>query len=131
MADKQYLLGMDCVLTVGSEICSVKDVTLNLTTATADVTTRCNNGWRATAPTLKECTVDFDYIPDESGSPGVFGAAFLNGTVLSVTVAAGGAVFAGDFTVTSLTRGEPLEDAVTYSVSLSLVEYTPPAAGGE
>jgi len=28
----------------------------------ADITTRGNSGWRATAPTLRECTVEFQMV---------------------------------------------------------------------
>lgn len=119
-----YLLGMDAVINIDGVVCNVKDVTLNLSAAMADVTTRCNNGWRAQAPTLKECTVDFELLPDETGDSGL-DSAFIDGDILTgVTITAGSSVFTGDFTVTSLTRNEPLEDAVTYSVTLSLVKFT-------
>ena len=34
-----------------TELTNAKDVTLNLETGEADITTRANNGWRATAAT--------------------------------------------------------------------------------
>ena len=37
-----------------NEITNVRDVTLNLEAGEADVTTRGNNGWRATVATLKD-----------------------------------------------------------------------------
>ena len=46
------------------EIGNVKDVTLNLESAEADVTVRANNGWRATVPTLKEASVEFEMVWD-------------------------------------------------------------------
>ena len=38
------------------EMSNVKDVTLSMEAGEADMTTRANSGWRATAPTLRECT---------------------------------------------------------------------------
>ncbi len=43
---------------------NTKDVTLSLETGEADVTTRANNGWRATVATLKEATVEFEMVWD-------------------------------------------------------------------
>jgi len=37
---------------------NVRDVTLTLEAGEADITTRANSGWRATAPTLRECTAE-------------------------------------------------------------------------
>ncbi len=42
------------------ELTNVRDVTLSLERSEADVTTRANAGWRATAPTLKEATIEFE-----------------------------------------------------------------------
>ena len=40
--------------TGSTEVKNVKDLTLNLESGEADVTTRATGGWRATAGTLKE-----------------------------------------------------------------------------
>jgi hypothetical protein len=40
------------------EIENVRDVTLNLETGEADVTTRANSGWKQTLATLKDGSVD-------------------------------------------------------------------------
>ena len=54
-----FLLGMNAKIYQGAagtelatltEMGNVKDVTLNLEAGEADVTTRANQGWRATAP---------------------------------------------------------------------------------
>ena len=64
-----YILGMNAKMyhgtagtTAATEAKNVRDATLNLETGESDVTTRANNGWRATAATLKECTVDFEMV---------------------------------------------------------------------
>jgi hypothetical protein len=50
------------------EIEPVTQVTLNMTTSEADVTTRASNGWRQVVPTLKDASVDFSILwqPDDA-----------------------------------------------------------------
>ena len=43
---------------------NVKDLTLNLETGEADVSTRANNGWRATVGTLKDASLEFAMVWD-------------------------------------------------------------------
>jgi len=65
-----YVLGSKAkVMLDALELSNVKDVTLNMTSAEADITTRANQGWKATAPTLKECSVDFQ-MQHKPGDPG-------------------------------------------------------------
>ena len=66
-----FVLGMNAKLYHGvaggpaaSELTNVRNLTLNLEAGEADVTTRANSGWRATAPTLRECAVDFEMVWD-------------------------------------------------------------------
>jgi len=67
----EFVLGMNAKLYYGAagssastEMGNVKDVTLTLEAGEADVTTRANLGWRATAPTLRECTAEFEMVWD-------------------------------------------------------------------
>ena len=46
------------------EIANAKDVTLSLETGEADVTTRANNGWKASKATLKDGSVEFEMVWD-------------------------------------------------------------------
>jgi hypothetical protein len=57
-----HVLGMNCKAYYGTaeaelssmtELTNVKDVTLNFQTGEADITTRANDGWKATAATLR------------------------------------------------------------------------------
>jgi len=66
-----FILGKDAKLyhgpagsTPSTEMSNVRDVTLTLEAGEADVTTRANSGWRATAPTLRECTCEFEMVWD-------------------------------------------------------------------
>ncbi|HUU96242.1 MAG TPA: hypothetical protein VM487_10915 [Phycisphaerae bacterium] len=79
MPQQTFVLGMNAGLYQGpagsddpatmSEVDNVRDVNLTLEAGEADVTTRGNSGWRATAPTLRECQVEFQMVwrPGEAG----------------------------------------------------------------
>lgn len=113
------------VAAVGSyaELTNVRNVTLSLEAGEADVTTRANNGWRATIPTLKEGTIEFEMVWDESDTG--FTAvknAFFGGTVLGIQALSGdpGQGLEADFAVTNFSRNEDLEEAMIVSVSLKI-----------
>lgn len=106
------------------EMKNVKDVTVNLETGEADVTTRGGIGWRQTAATLKDGSVEFEMIHDPSDSD--FGAikdAWLNGTNIALAVLDGPSDEAGvqglwaDFQITNFSQSQPLEEALSYSVT--------------
>lgn len=110
---------------------NVRDVTQNLETGEADITTRANNGWRATAATLKDGSIDFEMVwdPADAGFTAMQTAwatsaeiamCFLDGA----SGTAGSQGLASNFTVTNFTRSEPLEEAVTVSVTLKPSSYT-------
>lgn len=104
------------------ELTNTKDVTLSLEAGEADVTTRANNGWRATVATVKDATVEWEMVWD-TGDAG-FGAikdAFLTNDVIGLQVlddATGtGEGLQADFMITNFSRNEALEEAITVSVS--------------
>jgi len=106
------------------EITNVRDVTLNLETGEADVTTRANSGWRATAATLKEASVEFEMVWDtEDAGFTAIKDAFFNGTNIDLAVMDGDITQTGtqglraEFSITSFSRSEPLEEAITVSVT--------------
>ncbi len=106
------------------EITNVRDVTLNLESGEADVTTRANSGWRATAATLKEASVEFEMVWDtaDAGFTAIKDA-FFNGTNIDLAVMDGDITVAGtqglraEFSITAFSRSEPLEEAITVSVT--------------
>ena len=119
-------LGMDAVLyrgapgqTAETEVENVKDVTVNMETGEADVTTRKTNGWRAYASTLKEASVEFQInydIEDEDFK--AFQAAFFNNEPIALFVSDGdGNGLDADFSITSFSQEQPLEDAVKVSIT--------------
>lgn len=135
----EFILGMNAKiyhgaagaeLSVLTELSNAKDVTLNLEAGEADITTRANAGWRATAPTLRECTVDFEMVwkPGDAGFEAVKTAFLTSGTIeLAVLdqdkTESGAQGPKGSFSITSFSRNEPLEEALTVPVSAKLAVW--------
>jgi len=128
-----YALGMNAKMyhgtagtTAATEAGNIRDANLNMETGESDVTTRANNGWRATAATLKECTVDFEMVWNPSDP--FFTAiknAFLQSKPLALKILdkTGGQGPDGDFSITSFSRGEPLEEAIIVNVTAKMVAF--------
>ena len=134
-----YVLGMDAKLYEGAadaalaaltEVDNVKDVTVSLETGEADVTTRGNSGWRATASTLKGCTVEFtmQWKPGDTAFEAIKDAFLASTTVrLAPLTGARGAEYCegpfGNYSITNFSRNEPLEESITVSVTAKLSEF--------
>ena len=135
-----YVLGMNAGLYQGAagatdpatmtEVENVRDVTLSLEAGEADITTRGNSGWRATAPTLRECSVEFQMV----WKPGdaVFDAiksAFLTAATVALAVldqksgVSGAQGPLGDFSITNFSRNEALEEAIVADVTAKLAVF--------
>ena len=124
-------LGMNAALYYGltagvqadTLIGNVKDLTLNLETGEADVTTRGNQGWRATVATLKEGSMEFDMVwdTDDAAFSAIKDAWFDSEAIplmaLDAPIADGGQGLDADFAITNFSRSEPLEEAITVSVT--------------
>jgi len=134
-----FLLGMNAKIYQGpegsalgalTEADNVKDVTLTLEAGEADVTTRANQGWRATAPALRDCSAEFEMLW-KPGDPAfeAIKTAYLSSTPLRLAVLTGEAATSGtegplgDFSITNFSRNEPLEEAVMVSVTAKLAEF--------
>lgn len=139
MANELFILGMNGKVYFGettdllaalTEMSNVKDVTVSMEAGEADVTTRANSGWRATAPTLRECTAEFEMLwkPGDAGFEAIKDA-FLTSATLRLAVltgandAAGSEGPLGDFSITGFSRNEPLEEGVTVSVTAKLAVF--------
>ena len=135
----EFVLGMNAKLYYGAagssastEMGNVKDVTLTLEAGEADVTTRANQGWRATAPTLRECTAEFEMVwdPADAGFTAIKNAFLSSGMVaLKILDKTGGQGPDGDFSITSFSRNEALEEAITVSVTAKLAVFRSWVAG--
>jgi len=134
-----FILGMNAKIYQGAagsalaalaEMGNVRDVTLTLEAGEADITTRANSGWRATAPTLRECTAEFEMVwkPGDAGFDAVKNA-FLTSATLELAIldqdkaTAGAQGPKGSFSITSFSRNEALEEAITVSVTAKLAEF--------
>ncbi len=131
-----YKLGLDAQLFIGdagatasTEMKNCKDVTLNLETGEADITTRAANGWRITAATLKDASLEFEMVWDteDAGFSKIQNAYFNNSAIALFASDGDGNGLDADFVVTSFSHSEPLEEALTVSVTCkpTLVERAP------
>ncbi len=131
---EEFVLGMNCKLyrntgTYGVPVWTLmgnaKDVSFSLEKGEADVTTRANNGWRATVGTLKDASIEFEMVwaPGDAGFTAIQ-SAFLGDTSIEFLVLDGPVATAGSqglralMQVMTFSRNEALEEAVTVSVSL-------------
>jgi len=108
-----------------NEVINVKDLTLNLEAGEADVTTRGNNGWRATVATLKDGSIEFEMVWDtEDLDFAAIRDTFLDRAAIEFAVMDGGIAVAGSqglratCMVTNFSRNESLEEAITVSVTV-------------
>ena len=117
-----YKLGLDAKIfhgaagqTASTEMTNVTDVTLNLETGEADITTRAAEGWRITAATLKEASVEFEMIWDtEDSGFNAIQSAYFGNSALSLFVTDGeGNGLDADFVVTSFSRSTKVGLQVT------------------
>jgi len=138
MAD-DFILGMDAKIYQGAadadvadltEMDNVSDVTLTLTAGEADVTTRANDGWRATAPTLRECTVEFQMLwqPGDTCFEAIKTAWLANDPVCLAVLTGDRDVAdsegpVGNFSITNFTRTEALEEGVKVAVTAKLATF--------
>ena len=135
----EYLLGMNAKIYQGladaalgslTLMGNVKDVTLNLTAAEADVTSRANSGWKSVAAALREASVDFQMVwkPADAGFTAIKDA-YLAGTVVELAVldqdraTTGAQGLKGNFSISSFTREEPLEGGIMVSVTAKLAKF--------
>ena len=114
----------------GTVLGNVKDVTLSLETGEADITTRANQGWRATAATLRECTAEWQMVWKEADAGlAAIRTAWLNNETVEMEILtapkeeAGSEGPVGKFVITNFSRNEALEEAITYDVSAKLAEF--------
>ncbi len=120
------VLGLDAKLLRGAagstgatEVKNVKDLTLNLESGEADVTTRATKGWKASVATLKEASLEFGILYDtEDEDFNAFQEAYFGNTPISLFVTDGaGSGLDADWSITGFSIEQPLEEALTVSVT--------------
>ncbi len=114
-----------------TEQTNVKDASINLETGTADITTRANSGWRATAATLKDGSMEFEMVYDTSDAGfAAIQAAFMASTEISLMhldgdeSTTGSEGLASNFTISNFSITANLEEAMTVSVTAKPSSYT-------
>ncbi len=102
-----------------TEVKNVKDLTLNLESGEADVTTRAAAGWRATVGTLKDASLEFGILYDTADSDFIaFSDAYFKNTAISLFVSDGaGNGLDADFSITGFSVEQPLEEALSVTVT--------------
>lgn len=120
------VLGLNCKLfrgtagtTAATEMKNVKDVTVSLETGEADITTRAAKGWRVSAATLKEASIEWGmlYDTDDADTQAV-STAFFNNTPLALFVSDGdGSGLDCDASITQFNIEQNLEEGVNISVT--------------
>lgn len=102
-----------------TEVKNVKDLTLSLESGEADVTTRATGGWRASVATLKEASLEFGILYDtEDADYKAFADAYFDNTPLALFVSDGNEKgLDADWTISSFSIEQPLEEALTVSVT--------------
>jgi hypothetical protein len=141
-----FTLGKDCKLYRSAALLSatvtpdnatwleadiVRDLANDLTTGEADITTRGNNGFKASAATLKAGGIDFEVLwrPGDAQFDALL-AAWTGSTEIAMMAldgskdVVGKQGLAGNFVVTNFTRPENLDDAVKSSVSIRPSSFT-------
>jgi predicted secreted protein len=127
MPSTTFNLGINAKLFLNTvEMKNVTDVTVTLDAGEVDVTTRDNDGFRATIGGLKECTIEFDMLDkSEDNSFDTIQSAWYNATSVNLKAlsSTNGAGPHGDFSITGFSRSEALEEAVKYSVTAKLTKW--------
>lgn len=110
--------------TPATEMKNVTDVTINLSANQISATTRATAGWEAFIQGLKTGSVDFGMMYDsEDEDYQALHTAFLNGTALAFFFSDGdGNGLIGDYVVTNFSESQPLNEAVSISVTLSVTD---------
>jgi hypothetical protein len=138
-ATQDFLLGMKAklyqgtsgsALTALTEVGNVRELTLTMEAGEADITTRGNDGWKATAPTLRTCTAEFKmlWIPGDTNFAAIK-TAFLNASTICLAVMsddkanAGAEGPHGDFSITNFSRDESLEEAIIVNVTAKMAKF--------
>jgi len=107
-----------------TEVTAARDVTCTFSKGEADVTTRGGGGWKAVIGTIKDASIEFELVYDDADAAvQAILDAFLAGSILGLAVAKGDITqngtraFMADCAVLKFDEKEPLENAITISVT--------------
>lgn len=108
------------------EVSIVKENTLNLEKGEFDGSTRGTGGWRAKAGTLKDASIELEVMHKPTDAAVIaFMDAFLAGTNIEMQIMDGDRTVQGneglhaDMQVMSMSRAEPLEEGIVWSITVT------------
>ena len=122
--------------TAWNEVCEVKDVTINAQLSLADVTDRCSaQGWRLQVGTLADGTIDtsmnydtdsdgYDYFQNAYFNRDVIVVAIMDRDAKTLPVGESAEGLIAPMQVTNFSVNQPLEDAITVDLQLTLTRLT-------
>lgn len=108
-----------------TEMTNVRDVTLNLEKATANITTRGASGWRINKATLKDASIEWQMLFDPTDADYTFlSGAFHDDTEIYIGMGDDDATSAPNILsmkceIGNFSQAEPLEEGVTVDVSVA------------
>ena len=113
-----------------TEMTNVKNVSLSLEAGEANTTTRANNGWESTTPTLKKATCEWEmqFKPGDTQIAAIR-SAYLSNSPVALGVLTGDPAVTGsegpvgNWSITGFSRDEELEEAIVYKVTAKLQEF--------
>lgn len=135
-----FLLGKDGKMYQGpngtalgalTEVDVARDVTTNLESGEADVTSRANAGYRGTAAALRDVGIEFEALwkPGDTSFDDIRDA-WLAGTTLEFAILDQDRATSGaqgpkaTFSIINFTRTEALEDSMKATVTIKLATFT-------
>lgn len=130
MNAKAYFGAAEASLSSLAEMANIKDLKVAMEAGEADVTTRANNGWEATAPTLKTCSADFNmqWKPGDLAFEAIKDG-FLAGGQIELALLTGPKGDSGSegpkgsFSITKFERSEQLKEAVMVDITAKLAAF--------
>ena len=127
---KIYQGPADSALTGMAEMGNVRNAKVTMSAGEADVSTRANAGWKATAPTQRECTLEFEMVwkPGDAGFEAIKTAFLTSGTVAMAALTGDKAVTGaegprGNWSIIDFSRDEGLEAAILVSVTAKIAKF--------
>lgn len=113
-----------------SEMDNVTNVNLSMEANEANTTTRANQGWESTSPTLRRATLEFEMVfkTGDAQCQAIRNAYLTNGTVALAALTGlysetGNEGPIGNWSITNFSRNEDLEEAIKYNVTAKLSTF--------
>ncbi len=122
-----YKLGFEPKMYIGTagsapstELKTVKDVEVNLSSGEVDVTARASGAFKVYIPGMIDLSISFNILADSSNDNlATIRSAYFGRTAISVKIELGdGYAFQSDAIITEFNNSQSTEGAVTYAVTL-------------